>query len=528
MLLSYTDYIEKMHGCWMGKTIGGTLGAPFECYRGVFDVDFYTQDLTKGPVPNDDLDLQIAWLNAVEKFGDRVDAQILAEYWLMYVTPYWCEYGAGKNNVRRGFQPPLSGYLNNLNRDSCGCFIRSEIWACLAPGLPAVAAKYALEDAIVDHSNEGVYAEVFCAAMQSAAFVESNLNTIVDIGLSYIPQDSAIYKVVIAVRDFYNQGKDWKACRMMILQDFPGTFGEIGGYWKSTEKQEDYPVARAGWDAPSNIGITVLGLFYGEGDFEKSICLATNCGEDADCTAGTLAALMGIISGISGLPAKWVDPIGDSIATICLSDVEAGEFTVSKTVSDLTRRVARQLPRFLGPDRCNCIDTDDKYFIVACDGDALYNKDRIIGYYRTYTNFLDQLKLQPFCVKYESPMVSMAVDYTEPPYIGAGSVKKIRLHFVNNFMQQQWFNINWHLPQDCLISPSKNMTYSLEQWHTNDARLTVDYEITLPETLESEKYELLADISFVGRATRVIVPVTFICTQVPDCDKEDMRWEDDQ
>ena len=47
----------------------------------------------------------------------------------------------------------------------------------------------------------------------------------------------------------------------------------------------------------SNIGITVLGLLYGEGDFDKTICLAANCGEDADCTAATAGALFGIIRG---------------------------------------------------------------------------------------------------------------------------------------------------------------------------------------------------------------------------------------
>jgi len=507
----------------MGKTIGGTLGAPFEGYRGVWDVDFYQQDLSKGPIPNDDLDLQIVWLNAVERFGNKVNAQILAEYWLMFIDPYWCEYGAGKNNLRRGFQPPLSGYINNMNRDSCGCFIRSEIWACLAPGLPAVAAKYAFEDAIVDHSNEGVYAEVFCAAMQSAAFVETDLDKIVDIGLSYIPSDCAIHGVVNAVRDYFRANRDWKETRLMVLREYPGNFGEIGGYHRGNEKKEDYPDAKFGWDAPSNIGLIMLGLYYGENDFEKSICLAANCGEDADCTAGTLGALMGIILGASKLPAKWVDPIGDKIATICINNTEGNDLSVVKTVSEMTNRVARQVPRFLGPDLCDCIGTSEPFVILAQEGGDLYNKPRKAGYYRFTMSFEDTLRLQPFSVKYDYPIFSVAVDYTEPPYILPGAKKKIKLHFLNKFMQQQWFSVNWILPEGFTVYPSKSMTYSLEQWHTNDARLTVEYEITVPETLVSEKMDLLADISFVGRATRAIIPVTFVCTQVPECDRADMK-----
>ena len=95
-----------------------------------------------------------------------------------------------------GLLPPLSGHVDNVYRNSCGCFIRSEIWACLAPGQPQLAAQYAREDAIVDHSEEGMYAEIFTAALQSAAFVESDPNTLIDIALSYVPADSALARAI--------------------------------------------------------------------------------------------------------------------------------------------------------------------------------------------------------------------------------------------------------------------------------------------------------------------------------------------
>lgn len=109
MKMHVSDYRKKVEGCWMGKSIGGTLGAPFECRRGVFDVSFYTHDLNGEPLPNDDLDLQLVWLNAVEEFGRRTNASILGEFWLSYISPNWSEYGAGKNNLRVGLAPPLSG-----------------------------------------------------------------------------------------------------------------------------------------------------------------------------------------------------------------------------------------------------------------------------------------------------------------------------------------------------------------------------------------------------------------------------------
>ena len=47
--------------------------------------------------------------------------------------------------------PPLSGSFNNrFYKNGMGCPIRSEIWACLAPGHPEIATKYAYEDASVE------------------------------------------------------------------------------------------------------------------------------------------------------------------------------------------------------------------------------------------------------------------------------------------------------------------------------------------------------------------------------------------
>ena len=141
MVLDFKTYRDKVLGCWTGKNIGGVFGAPFEGIRQFNDATFYVQDLSMGPPPNDDLDLQIAWLAAVERYGRNVNASILGDYWLSYIIPNWVEYGMGKVNLRAGMAPPISGALDNEYKNSCGCYIRSEIWACLAPGNPALAAR---------------------------------------------------------------------------------------------------------------------------------------------------------------------------------------------------------------------------------------------------------------------------------------------------------------------------------------------------------------------------------------------------
>ena len=92
----------------------------------------------------------------------------------------------------------FSGSYDNWFVDGMGCAIRSEIWACLAPGDPERAAKFAYEDACVDHAGDGMWAEVFLAAMESAAFVESDVRKIIEIGKAQIPAES---KLRIGIED---------------------------------------------------------------------------------------------------------------------------------------------------------------------------------------------------------------------------------------------------------------------------------------------------------------------------------------
>lgn len=178
--LEISELRNRIKGCYVGKNIGGTFGAPFECKRQVNEVTFYTQDLSMGPPANDDLDLQLVWLNAVEKFGRTVDSHILGEYWLSYIIPNWVEYGMAKANLRTSFLPPLSGYIDNTYGNSCG------------------------------------------------AFIEKDHRKLIDIGLSYIPENCAVSKAVGMAVACYDKKIPVSECRIRIHNAFPGTFGIQG------------------------------------------------------------------------------------------------------------------------------------------------------------------------------------------------------------------------------------------------------------------------------------------------------------
>ena len=106
-----------------------------------------------------------------------------------------------------------------------------------------------------------------------------------------------------------------------ILRNF------LGGFIftvSEEDRKKGFVNGRTGWEAPSNIGMIILALLYGEGDFGKTICLAVNCGEDTDCTAATSGALLDILLGIDGIEEKWKAPIGGKLKPACLNLGELG------------------------------------------------------------------------------------------------------------------------------------------------------------------------------------------------------------
>lgn len=152
-----------------------------------------------------------------------MDAKVLGEYFNEYMIFTHAEYGTVKTNLRAGLQPPVCGSYNNSFKDSCGSYIRADIWACLYPGYPHLAAKYAFEDAIVDHGDgEGVYAEVLVAAMESAAFYEKDVRELINIGLGYIPEDCAVSNVIRDAVATFDRGMGMEESREYIMQNYIG------------------------------------------------------------------------------------------------------------------------------------------------------------------------------------------------------------------------------------------------------------------------------------------------------------------
>ena len=291
MVMDEAIFRKKSYGAWLGKAIGGTLGQPWEGAAGPMDLDFYRPVPTE-MMPNDDLDLQILW--ACKLAGDWkgvVSCKNFEDAWKNNVAFPFDEYGVAIRNIRLGLHAPLTGVYDNAFTDGLGGAIRSEIWACLAPGDPDLAAKMAYADACVDHAGDGIYAEVFLAVLESLAFEESDIPTLISKSLKYIPADSKLAAAINDTVKWCSEGREFIEIRNLIQANY--------GSPNFT-------------DVKMNLAFEVAALLLGKGDFGKTICCAVNFGQDADCTGATVGAILGIIDP-DAIPEEWQKPIGRNL-----------------------------------------------------------------------------------------------------------------------------------------------------------------------------------------------------------------------
>ena len=483
--LNQKEYEDKVYACWLGKNIGGTMGGPYEGTHNFLDIKGFASE-AGAPLPNDDLDLQLVWLHAVEKIGSRaINASTLGEFWLSFLPPHWNEYGIGKINMKRGLIPPLAGDYNNIWKDSNGAWIRTEVWACMAPACPDLAAKYAIEDAKVDHGmGEGTYAAAFVASMQSAAFVVKDIRKCIDIGLSQIPEDCRMYDSIRMAIDFYDAKTPIKDARNAIQQ----RNADIGNGW---------------FEAPSNVAYAVLGLLYGEGDFKKTMIYAINCGDDTDCTGATVGATLGILGGMEMIPEDWKAHIGDDIVTISI-DIGGVCRNIPKTCTELTERVVAQTPHLL---------FDNDASIVLTNGENVL-PENVEEYVASCCNTRDILKAtKPYSMRFDFTFASAEVTLDRAPDIAAGGEINAHIDFINNqfVYDRGYYNLNlrWWLP-DCFTVEGGRKTLMLPRKDKKQTgSISVDFTIKAGEQIAPSNRCVL-EVVAEGRHTPMYIPIVLL------------------
>ena len=319
--IEYEKFLDKVHGCWYGKCLGGAAGAPIEGIKKLNDIKDFTE-IFNPDLPNDDLDLQLLWLDVLEKKGTIITSCDLADAWMEKCWYPFSEYGYFLKNYMRGVLPPYSGILNNsFFKEGMGCPIRSEIWGIISAGNPALATEYAYLDATLDHADNSVYAEQFLAAVEAEAFFEENLQILIEKGRSYIPKDCKLNQAFETVIRGHDQGMSWEKARKMILEHF---------------SHPDFT------NVVQNLAFVLIALLYGEGDMRKTVNIALRCGYDTDCTCASAASIIGIIRGYEAL-GDTKDLINDYF--VCGIDVVRPSDSIKRLAGD-SAKIALKTPNF--------------------------------------------------------------------------------------------------------------------------------------------------------------------------------------
>lgn len=351
--VSEAELKKKIHGAWMGRVCGCLLGKPIEGIRseeltpmlresGNYPMRRYirSSDISENIVANskfrfggkcyidtvscmpvdDDTNYTVMAQEIINTYGRDFTALDIAKAWQYYQRreAYCTAERVAFRNFVNGYEPPESAIYKNPYREWVGAQIRGDYFGYINPGQPSLAAEMAFRDACISHTKNGIYGEMFVAAMIACAAVSDSMEDIILGGLAQIPSTSRLYEAVSFVLGVYRRGGKSDECmrRVHELYDEHTTHG-----WCHTI---------------SNAMIVTMALLWGENDFGKSICLAVQSAFDTDCNGATVGSVLGMKNGIDSIHREWYEPINDTIDTT-LFGIEAVKISecVEKTMAHM-------------------------------------------------------------------------------------------------------------------------------------------------------------------------------------------------
>ncbi|MDE0312905.1 MAG: ADP-ribosylglycohydrolase family protein [Caldilineaceae bacterium] len=302
-----TDYTERVYAGVLGKLIGVYLGRPFEGWsyevlnEQFGEINYYVHEHLDVPliVTDDDISGTFTFLRALPDYGNSraISAAQIGQSWLNYIIEertilWWGGMGNSSEHtaylrLKEGTPAPESGSMalnGQVVAEQIGAQIFIDGWAMVAPGDPELAADLARRAASVSHDGVAIHGAQVLAAMEAQAFVETDIQKLIDTGLTVIPENSLIRTVIDRIREWHaRHGDDWRATREQIAANF--------GYDKFGGNCHMVP----------NHALIIHALLHGDDSFQKSLMIVNTSGWDTDCNSGNVGCLLGIKNGLAGL-----------------------------------------------------------------------------------------------------------------------------------------------------------------------------------------------------------------------------------
>lgn len=323
----------RIKGAWLGRICGCLLGKPIEgirldelvpllketnnypmhryilaselsdrlCERYTFELrdKCYPDTIERAPSDDDTNYLIIAKL-LLDRYGRAFTPADVAAVWLdvQSKNAYFTAERIAYRNFMNGYLPPESAQYKNPYREWIGAQIRGDYFGYINPGDPKTAAEMAFRDASISHVKNGIYGEMFAAAMLAKAAVCGDAEEVIRAGLGEIPPDSRLYEQVTRVLESHRAGHSFdETVQTLILSQYDD---KIGHHWCHTIP---------------NAMIVTAALLYGSLDYGKTICLAVQSGFDTDCNGATAGSVVGMMIGAARIPAEWTTPVNGKLDT---------------------------------------------------------------------------------------------------------------------------------------------------------------------------------------------------------------------
>lgn len=317
---------DQIHAAWLGRIAGCNVGKPVESglhwtsqhirdyleradaypladYFPVLDpmpAEFELRDnwpsTTRGHVNgsarDDDIDYPILALHLLETHGTSLRPEHVGVAWttLFPLRQVYTAERAAYVNLTLGLTTPDVATHRNPYREWIGAQIRGDVFGYVFPGDPWAAAALSFQDASLSHVGNGIYGEMWAAALVSAAFTAGSAHEAVTVALGVVPPRSRLAAALTHVLNLHADGLTWE----QALEQIQIAHGHYP--WVHTI---------------NNAAVVVAGLLWGEGDYMSALGKTVMSGWDTDSNGATTGSVAGILAGTAGLPPQLVEPLHD-------------------------------------------------------------------------------------------------------------------------------------------------------------------------------------------------------------------------
>ncbi len=299
--------LDKIKGGWAGQTIGCTYGGPTEFrYSGTMIQDYIPINWPDGyikwyyenqPGLYDDVYMDLTFVDVFDRLGLDAPVDSLALAFANAGYTLWHANQAARYNILNGIMPPESGHWrNNPHADDIDYQIEADYAGLMSPGMPNTASEISDKIGHIMNYGDGWYGGVYVGAMYTLAFLSDNIEYIVTEALRTIPEQSLYYQCINDVINWHKQyPNDWKQA-----------WAEVEKKYSEDKACPEGIFVPFNIDASLNSAYIVIGLLYGQGDFYKTIDIATRCGADSDCNPASAGGVLGTMLGYSNIPEYWM------------------------------------------------------------------------------------------------------------------------------------------------------------------------------------------------------------------------------